>query len=82
MSGGTLSRAHYERMQQPSACAVLTELRSRDGIKTVTDYAGLPSTSKEAKVLAPLMHPEVENFKPHPWVGDTGLVMHTTFALI
>ena len=42
----------------------MTELRSRDGVKTVTDYAGLPSTSKETKVLAPLMHPEVENFKP------------------
>ena len=49
--------------------------------RSLHDYAGLPSTSKETKVLAPLMPPEVENFKPHPWVGDTRLVMHTTFTL-
>jgi len=68
-SGVTLSRAHYERMQQPSACAVLTELRSHNGIKTVTVYAGLPATSKATRVLAPLMPPEVENIKPaHGWV--------------
>ena len=38
---------------------MLTELRDRDGIKAIADYAGLPSTSKETKVLAPLSPPEV-----------------------
>jgi len=37
------------------ACAVLTELRNRDSIKAIADYAGLPSTHKETKVLASLM---------------------------
>ena len=37
------------------ACAVLTELRDWDCIKAITNYAGLPSTSKETKVLAPLV---------------------------
>jgi len=41
------------------ACAVLTELRDRDAIKVIADHAGLPSTSEETKVLAPLMLPEV-----------------------
>jgi len=37
------------------AYAVLTELRSWDSVKTIVDYAGLPSTCtrKETKVLAP-----------------------------
>ena len=46
------------------ACAVLTELRDRDGVKVITDYTGLHSGSKETKVLAPLTPPEVLNFKP------------------
>jgi len=41
-------------LYQSSACAVLTELKNQDGIKTIADYAGLPSTSEETKVLAPL----------------------------
>jgi len=43
------------------ACAVLTELRDRDSIKAIADhdYAGLPSTSEETKIVAPLMPPEV-----------------------
>ena len=44
------------------ACAVLTELRDRDNIEAIADhdYAGLPSTSEETKVVvAPLMPPEV-----------------------
>ena len=44
---------------QPSACAMLTEVMNQDGIKVIADYAGLPSTSEETKVLAPLMPPEV-----------------------
>ena len=49
------------------ACAVLTKLRDWDGIKMIADYAGLPSTSEETKVLDPLMLPEVSHFKPtHP----------------
>ena len=35
------------------ACAVLTELRNRDSVKAIADYAGLPSTCEETKVLAP-----------------------------
>jgi len=46
------------------ACAVLTELRDRDGIKAIADYAGLPSTSEETKVLAHLVPPEDLHFKP------------------
>jgi len=46
------------------ACAVLTELRDRDGVKAITNYVGLPSTSEETKVLDPLTIPEVLNFKP------------------
>jgi len=43
------------------ACAVLTELRDRGGVKVITDDAGLPSTSE--RVTCPLMPPEVLNFK-------------------
>jgi len=46
------------------ASAVLTELRGQDGVKVTTDYARLPSTSKETEALAPLMLPEVFNLKP------------------
>jgi len=35
------------------AYAVLTELRDWDGIKVITDYAGLPSTNEETMALAP-----------------------------
>ena len=45
------------------ACAVLTELRDWDGVKVITDYAGLPSTSEETMALAPHA-PEILNFKP------------------
>ena len=64
-SGSTLSKAHYIYMNTCSTlpdCAVLTELRDRDNIEAIADhdYAGLPSTSEETKVVvAPLMPPEV-----------------------
>jgi len=32
--------------------------------KAITNYARLPSTSEETRVLAPIMPPEVLNFKP------------------
>jgi len=32
--------------------------------EVIASYASLPSTSKETMVLAPLMPPEVLNFKP------------------
>ena len=54
-SGGTLSKAHYEHCNTSPACAVLTELRDRNCVKAIVNYDGLPSTSKETKVLAPLM---------------------------
>jgi len=43
------------------ACAVLTELSDQDGIKVIADYARLSSTSKETKVLAPLIPNKVMN---------------------
>jgi len=43
-SGGTLGKAHYEHCSIPPACAVLIELRDRDYVKVIPDYAGLPST--------------------------------------
>ena len=46
-------------LHQPSTCTVLTELRNQDGVKAIVNFAGLPSTSKETKVLPPLMPPEV-----------------------
>ena len=41
-------------------CAMLTELRDHNGIKVIADYVGLPSTSEETKVLAPLMYPQLQ----------------------
>jgi len=35
-------------------------------MKVITNYVGLPSTSKETKVLAPLMYPELQT---HPCVS-------------
>ena len=63
-SGGTLGKAHYEHCSTLPACAVLTELRDGDCIKAITEYDALPSTSDESKVFAPLVPPEVLNFKP------------------
>jgi len=41
------------------------ELRDRDGVKAIADYAGLPSTcTSERYVLIPPMPHEVLNFKP------------------
>jgi len=53
MGGVTLGKAHYKHRSTSPACAVLTELRNRDGIKVVTNYAGLPYTREETKVSCP-----------------------------
>jgi len=55
MSGGTLSKAHYKYCSTSPVCAVLTELGDRNCVKAIANYAELPSTSKETKVLAPVM---------------------------
>jgi len=55
-----------------AACAVLTELRNQDSIKVIADYAELPSTSKETKVLAPLMPCEVLNFNSANEIKEEG----------
>ena len=48
------------------ACAVLTELRNWDTAKVIADYAGLPSTSEETKVLAPLIPPRSLELQTRP----------------
>jgi len=46
--------AYFEHMQHfTSLFSALAELRDWDGVKVIADYAGLPSTSEETKVLAP-----------------------------
>jgi len=52
MSGGTL---HYEHCSTSPACVVLTELSDQVCVKVITNYAGLPSTSKWTNVLASLL---------------------------
>ena len=49
---------------QPSACAVLTELKDQDRFKVIADCAGLSSTNKETEVVAFLMPPEVSWCRP------------------
>jgi len=53
MSGGTLSKPHYEHMQHLASLCIADGVEDWDGIKVITDYAGLPSTNEETKALAP-----------------------------
>jgi len=49
-------------MGADSSSRVECGLKKESGL--ISDYARLPFTSEEAKVLAPLTPPEVLNFKP------------------
>jgi len=53
--GGTLSEVKHtmNTCSTSPACAVLTEVRDQDSIKTSPTMLGLPYTSKETKVPAP-----------------------------
>ena len=60
------------------ACAALTELRDWDGIKVITNYAGLPYTREETKVSCPLKF----ELQTHPctYTQDSHIVTNSEVA--